>query len=439
MSDNALLEPPENLRDAVGVLRELRGAPILVVDDDEAILHVIEEQLKWEGYRVVTALTPSIAFDALATTAFSVIICDQVMPEMAGLDFLSKARELRPSTSRMLITGVLSLDTMIDAINRGEIFRFIAKPWLRAELLATVKNGVQRFELYEANHRLHIEAVRLNERLAGINAQLQSKFEEISAQKQDLDDANAALKTNFDQSLELCYRIINTFYPLIGQHTKAVVDICRRMAETRHFTDDEKHVLIVSAWLHDIGLIGFERDILHKYFTHPASLSRDEMGMLKNHPAYGQTLASFVDALRSVGETIRAHHEQFDGKGFPDGIAGEAIPWTARCLSLAVFFVESTLPRQQTIDAIVKESGKRFDPEAVRLFFKVTQIAELPHNVREIMVDELEPGMRLAKGIYSPSGLLLVAEGQDLTPATISKIRNHHMLTSVTQRLLVYC
>jgi response regulator RpfG family c-di-GMP phosphodiesterase len=292
--------------------------------------------------------------------------------------------------------------------------------------------------LYEANHRLHNEAMRLNEKLSAANMELHAKLEELVAQKKDLDGANAALKTNFEQSLELCYRITNTFYPLVGQHTKAVVDICRRMADTSHFNDQEKHVLTVSAWLHDIGLIGFERDLLHKYFTHPTALSKDEMAMLKNHPAYGQTLASFVDELRAVGETIRAHHEQFDGKGYPDGIAGENIPWTARCLALAVFFVESTLPKQGTVDAIMKESGKRFDPEAVRLFFKVTQIAELPQSIREIMVDELAPGMRLAKGIYSPSGLLLVAEGQDLSTATIAKIKNHHMLVSVTQRLLVY-
>jgi response regulator RpfG family c-di-GMP phosphodiesterase len=428
---DALNESPANLRDN-------EPAPILVLDDDESVLRVIEEQLKWEGYRVVTSTSAKLALEHLATTAFSVIICDQCMPDMLGLDFLAKARELRPSTSRMLITGVLSLDTMIDAINRGEIFRFIAKPWLRAELLATVKNGVNRFELHEANHRLHSEAVRLNEKLMFANAELQAKFQELVDQKQSLDSANGALKTNFDQSLELCYRITNTFYPLIGQHTKAVVEICRRMADTKHFSDDEKHVLIVSAWLHDIGLIGFDRDLLHKYFTHPSALSRDEMSTLKNHPAYGQTLASFVDELRTVGETIRAHHEQFDGKGYPDGLSGESIPWTARSLAVAVYYVESTTGKQQTIDSIVKESGKRFDPEAVRLFFKVTQIAELPQTIREILVSELAPGMRLAKGIYSPSGLLLVAEGQDLNPTTIAKIKNHHMLTSVTQRLLVY-
>jgi response regulator RpfG family c-di-GMP phosphodiesterase len=428
----------ELLLDAQKTLRTVDSVPILVVDDDESVLHVIEEQLRWEGYRVVTAKSPTAAFDRLATTEFSVIICDQCMPEMPGLEFLSKARELRPSTSRMLITGFLSFDTMIEAINRGEIFRFIGKPWLRAELLATVKNGVQRFEMHEANRRLHAQTVQLNEQLKAANADLQAKIKELVGQKLDLDKANAALKTNFEQSLELCYRITNTFYPLIGQHTKAVVEICRRMADTVHFSEDEKHVLIVSAWLHDIGLIGFERDLLHKYFTHTTALNRDEMTTLKNHPIYGQTLASFVDELRAVGETIRAHHEQFDGKGYPDGLAGESIPWTARCLALAVFYVESTLGKQKTIDAIVKESGTRFDPDAVRLFFKVTQIAELPQTVREIMVGELAPGMRLVKGIYSPSGLLLVAEGQDLNPTTIAKIKNHNMLTSVTQRLLVY-
>jgi response regulator RpfG family c-di-GMP phosphodiesterase len=429
----------EALRDSHVALRDMdAAAPILVVDDDEAVLSVIEEQLKWEGYQVVTATSPTTALEYLATTAFSVIVCDQCMPEMQGLDFLAKARELRPSTSRMLITGVLSLDTLIDAINRGEIFRFIAKPWLRAELLATVKNGVHRFELYEANHRLHNEAMRLNEKLKSTNFELNGRLEELVEKTRALDTAHIAMRANFEQSLELCYRIINTFYPLLGQQTKAVVDICRRMAETKHFTDEEKHVLTVSAWLYDIGLIGFERELLHKYFTKPGSLTPEEIKTLKNHPAYGQTLASFVDQLRTVGETIRAHHEQFDGKGYPDALAGEAIPWTARCLSLAVYYAESTLSRQQTIEAIVRESGRRFDPEAVRLFFKVTQIAELPRNVREIMLEELIPGMRLVKGIYSPSGLLLVAEGQDLTHATISKIKNYSMLTSVTGRLLVY-
>ena len=88
----------------------------------------------------------------------------------------------------------------------------------------------------------------------------------------------------------------------------------------------------------------------------------------------------------------------------------------------------------------VSTTDELFDviPEAVRLFLKVTQLARLPRQVREIMLEELEPGMVLASGIYSPHGLLLIGEGQLLGPGTIAKIRDHNQITPISQRLLVY-
>jgi DNA-binding NtrC family response regulator len=83
----------------------------------------------------------------VARANFAVIISDQRMPEMTGLDFLTECKKHRPHASRILITAVLSLPTIIDAINKGEIFRFIAKPWLREELTATIRNAYQRYEL----------------------------------------------------------------------------------------------------------------------------------------------------------------------------------------------------------------------------------------------------------------------------------------------------
>ena len=210
------------------------------------------------------------------------------------------------------------------------------------------------------------------------------------------------------------------------------------MTEVHPFTDEEKRVLVASAWLHDIGLIGFDRTLLRKLLSTHAHLSNEEKSLLQHHPIYGQTLAAFVEKLTGVGETIRAHHERLDGKGYPDGLAGQMIPWTARCLAVAVHFVECGLPKQPAMESLLQHSGTAFDPEAVRLLLKVVQTAELPRKMREIMVDELAPGMKLAKGIYSPSGLLLVGEGQELNLLTIKKIKNHNLSTSVTQRLLVY-
>jgi response regulator RpfG family c-di-GMP phosphodiesterase len=197
-------------------------------------------------------------------------------------------------------------------------------------------------------------------------------------------------------------------------------------------------VLKTAAWLCDLGLIGAPRDALHHFRTKSERLSQTELANLHNHPVYSQTLAACLDSRPLLGETIRSHHERFDGSGFPDGTAGLAIPRAARCLAAAVWFVESGLPEDRAAAAIQNEAGHALDPVAVHLFLSATRLKSLPRPVREIEPQELRPGMVLATGIYSPHGLLLVREGQPLNPATISKIRNHHILDPLGPRLLVY-
>ncbi|MDD5348986.1 MAG: HD domain-containing protein [Chthoniobacteraceae bacterium] len=285
---------------------------------------------------------------------------------------------------------------------------------------------------------LESQVEQLQARLARAEADLKTRAEAVDLAAAEVRKLQDALKANFDQSVRLCYQLINAFDPLLGGQTRAVADICTKIAKSKYFTEREKQTFIAAAWLHDLGLIGYDRALLHQMHIAPGTLSTAEQEALRLHPVRAQELASYIDGTRGIGETIRAHHERFGGQGYPDGFAGETIPWTARCLAVVVFFVESGLPKQQALDAILKQSGTGFDPEAVRLFFKMTQSDSLPHQVREIMADELTPGMRLAKGIYSNAGLLLVPEGQALTAATIDKIKNHNMLSSVTERLLVF-
>lgn len=414
-----------------------KSHPVLVVDDEPAVVAALRDILQHHNFEVLTAPGPREALELVRQTPFSVILSDFRMPGMTGLEFLIEARKFQPNTSRVLITAVLTLPTIIDAINRGEIFRFIAKPWLHQELIATVANAVQRYELVVHNERLLHESSVLNSRLAEVNVALESRLVDLEIQKRALARANESLATNFSKSLDLVFRMLNTYDPLLGKQIKVVVEICEAMARTNRFTEEEKHVLVTSAWLCDIGLIGVPRDLLHAFRTHRV-LDDAARAVLDKHPIYGQALASFVDNLTSVGDTIRAHHERFDGNGYPDARTGIDIPWPARCLAVAVAFVESGLSKENAIDRILQGSGSAFDPEAVRLFLKVTHLIQLPRQVREILLDEIEPGMRLANGIYNPHGLLLIGEGQELTHTTIAKIRNYSEQHQLKQQLLVY-
>jgi len=139
------------------------AAPILVVDDEEVIASALGEILRQAKYEVVTMSQPLAALEELRKREFSVIITDQRMPGLSGLDLLAEARRVQPNATRILITGVLNLDTVIEAINQGEIFRFIVKPWLREEFLATVNNGLQRYELLCQNVRLQAATQAMNE------------------------------------------------------------------------------------------------------------------------------------------------------------------------------------------------------------------------------------------------------------------------------------
>src|SRR5262249_2307790 len=140
------------------------------------------------------------------------------------------------------------------------------------------------------------------------------------------------------------------------------------MAEGLRLPPEEQQVLELSAWLHDIGLVGVPRRLIKLWQKTPEQLNAAELALIEQHPVLGQELAGFAHHLAGVGRLIRAHHERVDGKGFPDRLAGDNIPWLARLLAVAATFAESGLNEADTHDLIRRKSGSVFDPEAVRIF-----------------------------------------------------------------------
>jgi response regulator RpfG family c-di-GMP phosphodiesterase len=414
-----------------------RDHRLLIVDDEEIVVAALSETLRREGYQIVTTMNPVAALEMLGRESFSVIITDQQMPQLSGLELLVQAKELQPEATRILITAVLNLDTVIDAINKGEVHRFIVKPWIREELLVTVQNAAQRHELILKNVRLQAQTQAANVKLVQLNQSLGEQVRLVARQNEQLARLNTALERNLQRSVALCLQVMETFYPTLGRQARQVHDLCLGMAEGLSLTAVQTHTLEIAAWLHDIGLVGVRRSLIKRWQEHPAHLTDAEKTLIEQHPAMGQELAGFVQQLQAVGPTMRAHHERFDGQGYPDRLAGEAIPWLGRLLAVAVAYVSA--PEGRGLEAVREGSGSKFDPEAVRALLRVVPSEPAPRQAREINLMELAPGMVLAKGIYASNGLLLLPEGQPLTPAAIEKLLNYNRIRPIIQSLVVYC
>jgi response regulator RpfG family c-di-GMP phosphodiesterase len=412
---------------------------ILVVDDEEIVLVALRETLRREGYQVDTTTDALQALDMVRKEQYAVIITDQMMPVLSGLEFLAQVKQVQPDATRILITAVLSLSTVIDAINKGEIYRFIVKPWLREELLATVRNGVQRYELLLRNAVLQATTLSMNEKLASMNQSLEDQVARGVEQNRRLNELNAAMAANLSHSVELCLNVMQTFYPVLGLRARRAYAISLAMAESLSLSPEDTQVLEYSSLLHDIGLVGVPRNLIKKWQETPGALSAAERALIEQHPVLGEELVRFMHHLEPVGRLIRSHHERFDGSGYPDGLGGEAIPRLGRLLAVAVAFAEGTGTDPETLESIRHRSGTEFDPDAVRLLVRCQPRAVVPRKERELLLTELEPGMVMARGIYTANGILLIPEGQTLTEAAIDKLNNHHRVNPLNQTLLIYC
>ncbi len=411
---------------------------ILVVDDEEIVRIALRQTLRRERYEVTACSSPEEGLQVLKTEAFSVIISDYQMPGMTGLDFLAHAKQLQPDATRILITAVLSLDTVIEAINKGEIYRFVVKPWIREELLATVRNAIQRHDLIVRNTVLQATTLAMNDQLVSLNKRLESRVSAEADQRQRLSEMNQALQLNLHHSVQLCLKVLQSFYPTLGTQARRVLGLCRAMADLLKLSESDRQTLELAAWLHDIGLVGAPRGLIRKWMQHPETLNPAERGIIEQHPILGEELVDFAANLKLVGRVIRGHHEQFDGRGYPDRLAGKEIPWLARLLAVAVAYAEQQAPHAVAVEMLTLGSGWRFDPEAVQVLLRALPHASLPRQEREIGLSELKPGMTLAAGVKTRSGMLLVPEGQVLSEAHVEAINNHHRMQTLPSALLVY-
>jgi response regulator RpfG family c-di-GMP phosphodiesterase len=354
---------------------------ILVVDDDPMVLGALKTTLATANHRVFATGDPFVGLEFLKTARVSVIIADQRMDAMTGLELLGRARQLQPNATRILITGLLSVKTLIEAVNCGEIYRFIGKPWSTPELLTTVLNAVQRFELLEENAALLATTCKLNEDLLAANRLLEARVAELAAQRTALEASLGGFADSRTGLFDFCAEILSAFDPLLAARTRLTVELCEKVATVAGLRPAQRQTLIASAWFHDIGWIAYPQDFARKCLKGRVDPRSEDAISLRLHPAHSERLTLSAKLGTEIGLAVRAHHECFDGSGFPDQLAERQIPEAARWLTPVAYFVASGLSREAAVNDIEHLSGIAFDPCVVSHFLKVAFESPSPEMI----------------------------------------------------------
>ena len=363
---------------------------LLIVDDEAPILHALQRTFEAAGYEVTACADPAEALERLREKPFQVLSADYMMPGMTGAEFLSRAKLLQPETVRILLTAAHDFSAAVDAINNGEIFRILAKPWNRVELLGTVRQAFDTYALREKNRQLTAIVQSQNSELAALNKGLEALVDERTT---NLLDGMVAV---------LDYRDTETQW-----HSRRVSRFTRRIAEQLGVTDPHQlRTIEVGALLHDIGKIGVRDAVLLK----PGPLDTDEWAEMREHPHLGWALLQRIEFLRDASVIVLQHQERFDGRGYPAGLTGEKIVLGARLFAVADTYDAITSDRPyrkaQSHDAALLEmqrvSGTQLDPQGVNAFCALAEVEwkAIRHDVEKISLLEKEWGWTPPKRVF---------------------------------------
>jgi len=397
---------------------------VLCVDDEPNILSAIRRALRGSGYRVLSADSGQQALELLAAQTVHLIVSDMRMPMMDGAQLLEQVREQWPAITRILMTGQSDVGSTMAAINRGEIFRYISKPWNEDDLLLATREGLERQALLNEKARLEQAVARHNDELTRLNASLEQQVSERTAQ---LSGANAKLSKNYLGSIKAFSNLIELRGGSTAGHSRRVAELARRIAVQMKLPAAEAQAVFVAGLLHDIGHVGLADTLLA---CSVPRMTPEEKAQYEQHCALGEQALMALEDMQPVATIVRSHHERHDGMGFPDGLNADAIPIGARILAVADTYDDlqsGRLARAElaAVDAsmlIRRGRGTQFDPSVVDAFVELQRTREAPPSFVEVSLEQLRPGMVLARDLRSGEGMVLLAAEHVLSADLIQRL-----------------
>jgi putative nucleotidyltransferase with HDIG domain len=349
---------------------------VLFVDDEVNILKAIQRLLRHGSWNVLTASRPREALEIIEREPVQVVVSDQRMPEMSGVDFLAQVRERHPDLVRMMLTGYTEMTIAVEAINRGEIYRLITKPWNDDELKATLRQAFDHYDLKREIKRLNQVTREQNFKLQDMNRNLEAKVRERTKQ---LAEKHRELRTGYVQTIRALAEAVDAKDAYTRGHSERVGVYASRIARELDLKKEMIERVYIAGLLHDVGKIGVPDHII----TKPDRLTPEEYREIQKHPEIGARILEPVEFLRNVVPCVRHHHEWYDGcdAGYPDRLRGDQIPLPSRVILVADTVEAMTsdrpyrkaLPIETVVNELNKYAGSQFDPKVVQAFLRLLE------------------------------------------------------------------
>lgn len=331
-----------------------------------------------------------------------------------------KAQALHRFLTSWLITHILGDDrNMVRHLSRRS----------GSSLVAPVPLGVGEQVLLDAAHNLY----------AALNGKTQELEQRVEARTAELVEANQRLKATLYASVRTFTSLIELRGGLLAGHSRRVAELSRKLAIHMALDPDTVQQVFLGALLHDIGKIGLPDDLLGKPV---ANMTAQDLKLYRAHPVHGEGALIAMAGGRGVSEVVRCHHERWDGRGFPDGLVGEAIPLLARIVAVANDFdglqhgiiARQRLSMDEALRIVQASRNERYDPRVVdALAMILGRSAPVKDREVETTCAQLLPGMMLSRDLVTPEGVLLLAAYTSLEAQTVERIRSFLAGSDLTQ------
>jgi response regulator RpfG family c-di-GMP phosphodiesterase len=320
------------------------------------------------------------------------------MPGMNGIQFLSRVREMAPDTVRMMLTGFAEVQTAIDAVNEGNIFRFLTKPCPPEILGKALDAGIEQYRLITAEREL------LEQTLRG--------------------------------SIKVLTQILSLLNPEAFGRASRISRYAREIGMVMKIR--EIWQLETAAMLSQIGFILLPEGALKKIY-HGQQLSPEETQLLDMHPFITSDLLKNIPRLETIARIIAYQEKHFDGSGIPvDEVRREEIPLGARVLKVALDFDTLLTAGDSKSKAIpqLKERKGWYDPAVLTALEAVIWI-EGKFQVKVVPVRDLQDFMILDDDVFTAGGTLLIAKGQEVNQLIRKRLHNFAETEGIKEPLQV--